>query len=133
MDAWFEEDEPVHVNAPYHRGDTRLSLRRIKVLHGGEVIAESNRPTLLFETDLTTRHYLPAVDVRLEVFEPSATTSQCPYKGDAKYYSLKTGENAQDLVWYYEKPLPEAFDVRDKLCFYSEKVDEFYVDGEKQA
>ena len=135
MDTWFEEDEPVHVHArnPYHRVDTRLSSRHIKVMHGGEVVAESSRPTLLFETDVTTRYYLPAVDVRLDLLTPSDTTSECPYKGDARYYSLKVGEHPQDLVWSYEKPLPEAFDVRDKLCFYSEKVDAFYVDGEKQS
>ena len=133
MDAWFEEDEPIHVHPrdPYHRVDTRLSSRHIKVVHGGEVIAETGRPTLLFETDLPTRYYIPAADVRLDLLKASETISHCPYKGDASYYSLNAGDEGQDLVWYYKTPLPEAFDVRDLLCFYSEKVNEFYVDGER--
>ena len=135
MDAWFEEDEPVHVHArnPYHRVDTRLSSRHIKVVHGGEVVAETERPTLLFETDVPTRYYLPTTDVRLDLLTPSDTVTHCPYKGNASYYSLEVGKNPQDLVWYYQTPLPEAFDVRDQLCFYSEKVDEFYVDGQRQS
>ena len=95
-------------------------------------MAETEHPTLLFETDVPTRYYIPVTDVRLDLLTPSDTVTHCPYRGNAGYYSLKVGENAQDLVWYYQTPLPEAFDVRDKFCFYSEKVDEFYVDGERQ-
>ena len=136
MDAWFEEDERIyaHPRDPYHRVDTRLSSRHVKVMHGGETIAETERPTLLFETELPTRYYLPVSDVRLDLLEPSDTTSSCPYKGDANYYSISVGdERAEDLVWYYKHPLPEAFAVQGMVCFYSEKVDAFYVDGEKLA
>lgn len=132
--TFFEEDEPLraHPRDPYHRVDTRLSSRHVKVVHGGETVAETTRPVLLFETDLTTRYYIPAADVRLELLTPSDTTTSCPYKGEASYYSLNAGgKPAENLVWLYPQPLPEAFGVRDLLCFYHEKLDEFYVDGEK--
>lgn len=136
MDAWFEEDERIHVHPrdPYHRVDARLSSRHVRVVHGDETIAETRHPTLLFETELPTRYYIPISDVRLDLLEPSDTTSPCPYKGDANYYSVRVGgRRVEDLVWYYKHLLPEAFDVRDMVCFYSEKVDAFYVNGEKLA
>ena len=53
MDRWFEEDEPIyaHPRDPYHRVDVRLSSRHVVVRHKGEVVGESDRPKLLFETN----------------------------------------------------------------------------------
>src|SRR5438270_5544211 len=51
MDAWFEEDDEVfvHPRDPYHRVDVVNSSRHVKVVIGGEVVAETSRPRLLFE------------------------------------------------------------------------------------
>jgi len=61
MDRWFEEDDPVygHLRDPYHRVDVRASSRRIVVRHQGQIVAESSRPKLLFETGNPIRYYLP--------------------------------------------------------------------------
>jgi uncharacterized protein (DUF427 family) len=77
---WYEEDERVvmHARDPHHRVDTLHSSRRVQVLVGGQVVADSVRPLLLFETTLPTRYYLPFEDVRTELFEASDTTSVCP-------------------------------------------------------
>jgi uncharacterized protein (DUF427 family) len=58
MDAWFEEDDEVYVHPrdPYHRVDVLNSSRHVKVIVGGEVVAETTRPRLLFETGLPTRY-----------------------------------------------------------------------------
>ena len=68
MDAWFEEDDEVfvHPRDPYHRVDVVNSSRHVKVVVGGEVVAETSRPRLLFETGLPTRYYIPKLDVQLE-------------------------------------------------------------------
>ena len=52
MDAWFEEDEEVfvHPRDPHHRVDVLRSSRHVRVRLGGELVAESTRPCLLFET-----------------------------------------------------------------------------------
>ena len=95
----------------------------------GEVIAETDRPKLLFETGVPTRYYILPEDVREDLLVPSETTSVCPYKGVASYRSMQTnGEVAEDLVWYYPEPLPEATKVSDHLCFYDGKVN-LQVDG----
>lgn len=134
MDAWFEEDEEifVHPRDPYKRVDVLDSSRTVRIEIDGVTVAESTRPKLLFETGLPKRYYLPKTDVRLDVLEPSPTTSRCPYKGTAEYYSVRVGEQVHsDVVWYYRTPLPESQKVQGLLCFYDEKVDVF-VDGVKQ-
>jgi uncharacterized protein (DUF427 family) len=133
LDAWYEEDDEVfvHPRDPYHRVDVLNSSRHIKVVLGGEVVAESRRPRLLFETGLPTRYYLPKVDIRMDLLEPTSTSSQCPYKGNAVYWSVKVGDQLfPDVVWSYPFPTPESAKIENLLAFYNEKV-ELYVDGER--
>jgi uncharacterized protein (DUF427 family) len=135
VEQWYEEDDEVFVypRDPYHRVDVLNSSRHVKVVIGGQVVAESRRPRLLFETGLPTRYYLPKVDVRLDVLEPSTTSTSCPYKGTASYYSVRLGDEVhRDVVWYYPFPIPECPKIQNMLAFYNEKVD-VYVDGELQG
>jgi uncharacterized protein (DUF427 family) len=97
MDHWYEEDEEVfvHPRDPYHRVDFLGSSRHVKVSVNGEVVAETERPKLLFETGLPTRYYIPPEDVREEALVPSDKQTRCPYKGIASYYSVEAGRS----VW----------------------------------
>jgi uncharacterized protein (DUF427 family) len=134
MDAWFEEDEEVfvHPRNPYTRIDALPSSRHVEVIVDGVTVADSTHPTVLFETGLPPRYYLPKVDVRLDLLRESPTTSACPYKGFARYWSVDTGTSvAEDLVWSYPTPLPESEPVAGLVCFYNEKVD-LRVDGQLQ-
>jgi uncharacterized protein (DUF427 family) len=128
---WFEEDEPVvmHARDPYKRVDTLRSSRRVQVFAGGEPVADSIRPLLLFETHLPTRYYLPFEDVRTDLLRASDTVTTCPYKGRARYFSLRVGElDVPDVAWSYPDPIPENPKLRDLLCFFGERVD-LVVDG----
>lgn len=134
-DHWHEEDEEVfvHPRDPYHRVDVLQSSRHVKVLVDGEVVAETDRPRILFETGLPPRYYIPPEDVRDDVLLPSDKETQCPYKGIASYYhSVQAGgETREAVVWYYPHPIPAAADIEGHLCFFNEKVD-LDVDGEAQ-
>jgi uncharacterized protein (DUF427 family) len=132
VDAWYEEDDEVfvHPRDPYHRVDVLNSSRHIKVVIGGQVVAETRQPRLLFETGLRTRYYIPKVDVRMDLLEPTATITQCPYKGNATYWSARIGDQVYpDIVWSYPFPIPECARIQNLLSFYNEKT-EIYVDGE---
>lgn len=132
MDAWYEEAEQVFVHArdPYKRVDVCASTRHIEVFVAGEKVADSRRPQLLFETGLPMRYYLPLEDVRQDLLRPSDTHTQCPYKGEAAYYTVQVGDHvARDIVWYYPAPIAECPRITGLLSFYNEKVD-IYVDGE---
>jgi uncharacterized protein (DUF427 family) len=135
MDDWFEEDEPVYVHPrdPYIRVDILASSRHLQVSVDGEQVADSRSLRILFETGLPPRYYIPITDVRTELLRPSASTSHCPYKGTATYWSLAVGDTLHaDLVWIYRAPLPESQKIAGLACFYNEKVD-ISLDGEPQA
>ncbi len=133
MDDWYEEDEPVtvHPRDPYIRIDTLQSSRHVKIVMAGETIADSKRPVLLYEAGHITRYYLYRTDVRLDLLERSDKHTGCPYKGLASYYSVRVGdEKIEDIIWTYPAPYPECIHIQNMMCFFSEKIDKFYVDGE---
>ena len=84
-----------------HRISTRPSTKHVRVELDGQVLAESDRAVELEETGLPTRYYLPREDVRTELLTPTDTTSHCPFKGDATYFSAP---GADDAFWIYEAP-----------------------------
>jgi len=134
MDHWYEEDEEVFVHArdPYSRVDVVDSHRSVKVVLGSETVADTTNARFLFETGLPTRYYIPVADVRTELFAPSETTSQCPYKGTAHYHSVQIGDKVfDDAVWYYPDPIAECPRIKDYLCFYNERVDAILIDGKE--
>ncbi len=130
FDAWYEEDQRIlsHPRDPFHRIDVLASSRSIRIERDGEVLADSTRPTLLFETMLPTRYYLPRADVHVELIA-SQTQTYCAYKGQASYWSGRIGgELVPDLAWSYEEPLHEAAHVRGFVSFFDERSD-VIVDG----
>jgi uncharacterized protein (DUF427 family) len=134
FDAWYEEDEPIvgHPRDPFHRVDIRRSSRSVRVELDGEVLAESARPTLLFETNLPVRFYLPPEDVRDDLLRRSPKHTVCAYKGQASYWSLDLdGRLVDDVLWTYEQPLPDAGAIAGLVAFFDEHVD-VIVDGERR-
>lgn len=134
LDPWLEEDERVqtHPRDPHHRVEILASSRHVRIVAAGETVADSKHPTILLETGLVPRFYLPMSDVRLELLEPSDTVTHCPYKGDASYWSLRAaGERFEDAVWTYRTPLPESTKIAGLACFSTEKL-ELWLDGERQ-
>ncbi|MCR6628637.1 MAG: DUF427 domain-containing protein [Magnetospirillum sp.] len=134
-DHWFEEDEEIfgHPRDPHHRVDVRPSCRQVRVRFAGETIARTTRALFLFETGLPTRYYIPPADVRMDMLTPSASTTLCPYKGQASYWSLQVGpQSAEDVAWAYLDPLPECPRIKGHLAFYPEKVELLEVEGEEQ-
>lgn len=134
MDAWYEEDERAfaHARDPYKLVDVRHSARHVRVELGGETIAESHHPFLLFETGLPTRYYIPPADVRMDLLEPSATITQCAYKGQTVHWSARIGDREYaDVAWTYREPLTMVTPIAGCIAFYQERVDAVYVDGEQ--
>jgi uncharacterized protein (DUF427 family) len=128
---WTEEDEPVtgHPRDPHKRVEALPSSRHVEVAVDGVTVASSERPVLLFETDLPTRFYLPAEDVRLDLLEPTDNSSLCPYKGRADGYWTWPGPPAlPNVAWSYSSPAPAVGAVAGRVAFYNELVD-ISVDG----
>jgi uncharacterized protein (DUF427 family) len=131
MDGWYEEEEEVFVHArdPHTRIDALRSTRHVVVEVEGHVVADSHAPVILYETGLPTRYYLPANDVRMDLLSPTASITGCPYKGNARYWSLEVGGRVRkDFVWGYDFPTRESWPIAGMLCFYNERVD-LIIDG----
>jgi len=80
--------------------------------------------TVLAESDDTVvvegNHYFPPDSVRREYFTESATSSVCPWKGTASYYSVAVdGEENADAAWYYPQPKDAAAEIKDHVAFWN--------------
>ncbi|MFG1709429.1 DUF427 domain-containing protein [Nonomuraea sp. M3C6] len=86
------------------------------------VVATSSRALVLTETGCPPRYYLPSDDVKMDLLRSSTTTSHCPFKGDAVYWSVDTGDGlAEDVVWSYPEPFPQVQQIAGRLAFWAEK------------
>ncbi|MEE1789981.1 DUF427 domain-containing protein [Streptomyces sp. BE308] len=98
-----------------HRITVEPGSEHVRAVRDGQVLAESRRPLVLRETGCPVRYYLPPEDVRTELLTASDTSTHCPFKGDASYWSVP---GAADLVWAYPDPKPEVAAIKDHFCFY---------------
>ncbi len=131
IDAWFEEDDQIfgHPRDPYHRFDVRRTSEHVRVEVAGNVVAETRRAVKLFETSTVTRYYIPPEDVARDVLVGSVTRTYCPYKGEATYFHVRTGdESIEDAAWTLHEPYGEAQLVRDYVSFWTDKT-KIYADG----
>ena len=133
MEAWFEEDHQirVHPHDPYHLIDVRPSSRSVRIFIDGVTVAETERPVLIFETGLPPRYYIPKMDVRMDLLEEGSRTTHCAYKGTAPHYSFRNESTAENIAWHYPFPNPGFEQIQNMLAFYQERIDDFYVDGER--
>jgi uncharacterized protein (DUF427 family) len=86
----------------------------MKAIWKDEVVAESD-DTVIIEGN----HYFPRAAVKSEFLQPSDTTSVCPWKGTANYFSLNvSGDLNKDAAWYYSEPKPAAAEIRGRVAFW---------------
>lgn len=80
----------------------------------GEIIAESDETRVV-----EGNHYFPVESVSPQYLKPSETTTVCPWKGTANYYTLHVdGADNPDAAWYYAEPKPEAAHIKGYVAFW---------------
>jgi uncharacterized protein (DUF427 family) len=131
FEEWREEEDRIyaHPRDPFKRIDVRQGSQHVTISRDGQLLADSTRPKLLFETHIAVRYYLPREDVRLDLMTPSDTRTECAYKGAATYWAA--GPDGPDLCWTIEDPLSDGSEVRDMVAFFNERVD-ITLDGVPQ-
>lgn len=86
----------------------------IRAVWNGAVLAESAETVRL-----EGNHYFPASSLRREYFSDSQTTTVCPWKGTAHYYSVTVdGQVNADAAWYYLEPSDKASQIKDHVAFW---------------
>ncbi len=97
---------------------------RVTVTVAGRIVADTRAALTLREAAYAPVHYIPRQDVDMTLLERTRHKSYCPYKGEAAYYSIPTGdEKATNAVWTYEQPFEAVAAIKDHLAFYPSRVD----------
>ena len=87
------------------------------------IVASSNEALVLREEDYPPVFYIPFKDVYFDFLKPTDTSTHCPYKGNASYWSASaSGEAEKDVMWAYEHPYDEMIRIKDHGAFYPNKV-----------
>jgi uncharacterized protein (DUF427 family) len=114
----------IKIPGPDHPITIEHNPKRVVVLIGGTVLADSRDALVLREAGYPAVQCVPRKDVDMTLLERSARTTYCPYKGDCAYFSIPSGgERAINAVWTYEAPYDAVASIRDHLAFYPERVD----------
>jgi uncharacterized protein (DUF427 family) len=114
----------IKIPGPDHPITIERSLKRVVVLVGGAVLADSRDALILREAAYAAMQYIPRKDVDTALLERSAHTTYCPYKGDCAYFSIPSaGRRAINAVWTYEAPYEAVAAIKNHLAFYPDKVD----------
>jgi uncharacterized protein (DUF427 family) len=127
MDGFYEEEERIvgHAADSYHRIDIRQTSRHLVVRCGGQVIADSTGPLVLYESGFAPRWYVPRADVDESALTPVEGQTFCPYKGLASYYDIGDAHRA---AWSYEHAWDEVRRIAGLLSFEPNKVP-VHLDG----
>lgn len=112
------------VPGPDHPITIGPNPRRVLVTVGGRVIADTNAALTLREAAYPPVQYIPRKDVDMAALERSATTTYCPYKGEATYFNIPAGgDRSVDAIWTYEAPYDAVGEIKDHLAFYPDRID----------
>jgi uncharacterized protein (DUF427 family) len=98
---------------------------RVQVRINGELIADSAAALELREATLPVVQYIPLTDVVQQRLTRTDTSTYCPFKGEAGYYSVTTaaGDTVEDAIWFYEKPYPAVAQIAGHVAFYPNKAE----------
>ncbi len=98
---------------------------RVQVRINGELVADSTAALELREASIPAVQYIPIDDVVQERLNRTGTTTYCPFKGDANYYSVTTaaGDTVEDAIWFYEQPYPAVAAIAGHVAFYPDKAE----------
>ncbi|NDU73127.1 DUF427 domain-containing protein [Actinomadura sp. DSM 109109] len=120
------------IDGPAHRLFMHDFPRRVRAVFAGETVLDTERGKLLHETGLLPVLYVPEEDVRGDLLERTAHTTHCPFKGDAAYWTVRAGGRAaENAVWAYPEPKPEAAWLRGHMAFYFGRMDAWFDEDEE--
>ena len=102
---------------------------RVRASFGHHVIADTDDALILREASYPPVYYFPKDHIEMGFFGRTDHSTQCPYKGDATYWTLTMdGDVAENAAWSYEDPFPAVAPIKGRLAFYPTKVEIYEPD-----
>lgn len=109
-----------------------VSSRRVRVLFGGEFIADSKTVLLLREHGRLPAYYFPHRDVRTDLLEKTEKVAQFPNLGDTQFWNINVGNRTARNAAYSHPGLPEdRFALRDHFAFKWDEMDAWFEEDEQ--
>ena len=106
--------------------------RRIRVVLGGLVVADTTAAYRVLETSHPPNYYLPPADIRPDVLTRSDRRSFCEWKGEAHYFDVRAGGRLErDAAWGYDSPSRAFAAISGYVAFYPGRMDACFVDDEQ--
>ena len=120
------------IEGPAHKLLMQEFPRRIRAVFGGQTVVDTTHAMLLHETGLPPRVYVPIDDIRADLIQPTEHHTYCPFKGTASYWTVTAGDQqAENAIWSYPEPNPEASWLQGYAGFYWDAMDEWYDEDER--
>jgi uncharacterized protein (DUF427 family) len=114
----------MKIPGPDHPITIRPTSERVRVTFNGVVVADTSRALVLQEASYKPVFYIPREDAQMALFSRTTHSTHCPYKGDASYWSIRSGPRTVDnAVWSYESPYDAMAPIKGHLAFYADRVD----------
>lgn len=122
------------LQAPAHRLLFEPDQRRLRAFVDEQAVLDTTGAHLLHETGIAPVAYVPLEDFDHSRIERSATTTHCPFKGDATYWSLRAGDDVrEDAVWGYEDPVDGARWLQGFAALDFDSADRWLVEDDEVA
>jgi uncharacterized protein (DUF427 family) len=106
-------DHPITIEPAHERVVVRI---------GNIILAESSNALILREAHYPPVLYIPREEILMDELVSTKTSTHCPYKGDASYFSVRDVGD-REVAWSYEDPFPAMEAIRGHLAFYPDRVD----------
>jgi uncharacterized protein (DUF427 family) len=105
--------------------------QRLRAVFNGETVLDTRRAKVLYESNIPGQWYVPAEDVRSDLLTPTETSTHCPFKGDASYWTLTVGDRTEtDVVWAYPQSLGVIAVIKGMQAFYFGRMDAWLEEDE---
>jgi uncharacterized protein (DUF427 family) len=122
----------IDASAPPHVIYIEDVPQRIRAAFNGETVLDTRSAKVLYESNIPGQWYVPAADVRTDLLTATATSSHCPFKGNATYWTLTVGERTEpDACWAYPEALAGVAAIEGMQAFYFGRMDAWFEEGEK--
>jgi uncharacterized protein (DUF427 family) len=113
----------VKIPGPDHPITVEPTAGRVTVRVGDQVLAETDAALTLRESTYPAVQYVPLADVDETMLRATDTSTYCPFKGDASYYTIIAADGAlTDAVWTYATPYPAVESIAGHVAFYPDRV-----------
>ena len=119
------------IDGPRHPLFLDPFAHRVRAELGGVTVLDSTRGLLLHESNLPPQLYVPWDDVGADHLERTDHATHCPFKGDARYWTVRAGGKvAENAVWAYPDPMDGASWLRGLVALYWDRMDRWLDEEE---